>query len=72
MPWNAHGGHWPPHEPRARIHALSPVEKQLKRQQERLLEAYLAVQISNNLSYVLLFRIYTALSLFSILALRGT
>ena len=38
----AHGGHWIPQELRARIDTLGKVEKQLERQQERLLEAYLA------------------------------
>ena len=38
----AHGGHWVPQELRARIDTLGKVEKQLGRQQERLLEAYLA------------------------------
>lgn len=38
----AHGGHWLPQELRARIEALGKAEKQLERQQERLLEAYMA------------------------------
>jgi site-specific DNA recombinase len=38
----AHGGHWLPQELRARIDALRKTEKQLERQHERLLEAYLA------------------------------
>jgi site-specific DNA recombinase len=38
----AHGGHWVPQELRARIEDLQKVEKQIERQQERLLEAYLA------------------------------
>lgn len=38
----AHGGHWLPQELRARIDALHKAEKQLERQYERLLEAYLA------------------------------
>jgi site-specific DNA recombinase len=38
----AHGGHWLPQELRARIDALGTAEKQLGRQQERLLEAYMA------------------------------
>jgi site-specific DNA recombinase len=37
----AHGGHWIPQELRARISTLTKAEKQLERQQERLLEAYL-------------------------------
>jgi site-specific DNA recombinase len=38
----AHGGHWAPQELQARIRALKQVLGQLERQQERLLEAYLA------------------------------
>jgi site-specific DNA recombinase len=38
----AHGGHWLPQELRARIEALGKAEKRLARQQERLLEAYMA------------------------------
>jgi site-specific DNA recombinase len=38
----AHGGHWAPQELRARIDALKRATEQLERQQERLLEAYLA------------------------------
>jgi site-specific DNA recombinase len=38
----AHGGHWAPQELRARIGALKKATEQLERQQERLLEAYLA------------------------------
>jgi site-specific DNA recombinase len=38
----AHGGHWLPQELRSRIDTLRQVEKQLERQNERLLEAYLA------------------------------
>ena len=38
----AHGGHWLPQELRARIDALHRAQKNLERQQERLLEAYLA------------------------------
>jgi site-specific DNA recombinase len=38
----AHGGHWLPQELQARINTLCQAEKQLERQQERLLEAYLA------------------------------
>lgn len=42
----AHGGHWAPQELQARIDALDKVEKLLKRQQARLLEAYLASVIA--------------------------
>lgn len=38
----AHGGHWVPQELRTRIDGLGNAEKQLERQQGRLLEAYLA------------------------------
>ena len=38
----AHGGHWLPQELRARIDSLHKADKQLERQQQRLLEAYLA------------------------------
>ena len=38
----AHGGHWAPQELRARIESLLQAEKQINRQQDRLLEAYLA------------------------------
>ena len=38
----AHGGHWVPQELRACIDTLGKAEKQLERQQGRLLEAYLA------------------------------
>jgi site-specific DNA recombinase len=38
----AHGGHWAPQELRARIDALKKTIDHLERQQERLLEAYLA------------------------------
>ena len=38
----AHGGHWAPQELRARRDALQKTIDQLERQQERLLEAYLA------------------------------
>ena len=38
----AHGGHWLPQELQARIKTLKQAQKQLTRQQERLLEAYLA------------------------------
>ena len=38
----AHGGHWLPQELQAQIEALQKASQQLERQQERLLEAYLA------------------------------
>jgi site-specific DNA recombinase len=38
----AHGGHWAPQELQARVRALKQALGQLERQQERLLEAYLA------------------------------
>lgn len=38
----AHGGYWLPQELRSRIDALRQAQKQLERQNERLLEAYLA------------------------------
>jgi site-specific DNA recombinase len=38
----AHGGHWLPQELLARIDSLHKADKQLERQQQRLLEAYLA------------------------------
>jgi site-specific DNA recombinase len=37
----AHGGHWLPQELQARIHNLEKADKQLERQLQRLLEAYL-------------------------------
>ncbi len=41
----AHGGHWVPQELQARVRTLRKTGKQLERQQERLLEAYLAAVI---------------------------
>ncbi len=38
----AHGGHWLPQELQARLRNLKKAAQQLARQQERLLEAYLA------------------------------
>ena len=38
----AHGGHWLPQELQAQVEALQKASQQLERQQERLLEAYLA------------------------------
>jgi site-specific DNA recombinase len=42
----AHGGHWVPQELRARMAALRQASKQMERQQEHLLEAYLADVVS--------------------------
>jgi site-specific DNA recombinase len=38
----AHGGHWLPQELQAQLEALTKAAKQLERQQERLLDAYIA------------------------------
>ena len=38
----AHGGHWLPQELQAQVEALQKASQQIERQQERLLEAYLA------------------------------
>jgi site-specific DNA recombinase len=38
----AHGGHWLPQELQSQLEALNKASKQMERQQERLLEAYIA------------------------------